>query len=94
MSGLRRLLAVISPRYREPVKCDGCGADFTCGASLSGCWCMKVEVSREARAKLRSQFNTCVCRDCLEKAQRTVSQVTGTAGSPAQRPTSRYGREP
>jgi hypothetical protein len=85
MSGLRRLLSVISPRYREPVKCEGCGADFTCGASLGGCWCMKVEVSREARAELRTQFNACVCRECLEKAQRTASQVTGTTESAVQR---------
>jgi len=67
MAFFRRALAVISPRWREPSLCDACGNNFTCGASLTGCWCLKVKVSDETRARLRRDYKKCVCRACLER---------------------------
>jgi hypothetical protein len=49
-----------------PSTCEACGADFTCGAQLSGCWCMEVKLSEAVRAELRARYERCLCRDCLE----------------------------
>jgi len=68
VSGWRRVLAVISPRWREPAVCEGCGGGFTCGASVGGCWCREVKVPAEARAQLRERYSKCLCRSCLERA--------------------------
>jgi hypothetical protein len=46
--------------------CEACGKDFTCGASLAGCWCTELKLSDEARADLRNQYSRCLCRECLE----------------------------
>jgi hypothetical protein len=51
----------------NPSPCEACGEAFTCGASLTGCWCMKVRVSGEARARLRERYTKCICRACLER---------------------------
>jgi hypothetical protein len=80
MSGWRHVLAVISPRLREPTACEACGAEFTCGATLGGCWCREVKVPAEARASLRERYSKCLCRACLERAAET------TQGSPAKDP--------
>ena len=48
--------------------CEACGSEFTCGASLSGCWCSEVEVSDATRITLKSLYRDCLCRNCLEKA--------------------------
>ncbi len=63
---LKRLAAVISPRWREPSTCAACGDEFSCGATLAGCWCSEVKLSEEARATLKSQYFDCLCRKCLE----------------------------
>jgi len=52
---------------RERV-CEACGNGFSCGASLSGCWCSEVPLSDETRTELRAAFHDCLCRSCLEKA--------------------------
>lgn len=65
---LRILGQDISPqRSCEPSTCESCGETFTCGAQLSGCWCMEVKVSEAARAQLRDRFQRCLCRACLER---------------------------
>ena len=69
------MLAVISPRWRAPAACEACGGEFTCGASVGGCWCAKVEVNDAARAHLRAKFSGCVCRACLDKAQEQALSV-------------------
>lgn len=57
----------ISPRSCEPsISCEACGQPFTCGAQLSGCWCMEVTLSETVRAELRTRFQGCLCRACLE----------------------------
>ena len=66
MIDLRRVFApLIKPR--APEKCEACGAEFACGASLKGCWCMKVETTEETRAELKEKYQRCLCRACLEK---------------------------
>jgi hypothetical protein len=53
--------------------CEACGKEFSCGASLRGCWCSEIELSSEARASLKAGYNDCLCRDCLEKAAASSS---------------------
>ena len=45
--------------------CEACGNEFSCGASLRGCWCGEIELSDETRAEMRSKYQDCLCRDCL-----------------------------
>jgi hypothetical protein len=51
---------------RERV-CESCGSEFSCGASLKGCWCSEINLSDETRTELRGLYRDCLCRDCLEK---------------------------
>ncbi len=57
---------VVARLGRGAAACESCGAEFTCGASLAGCWCAGVELDEAARAELRSRFRRCLCRACLE----------------------------
>ena len=65
---LKRIGAVISPRWREESKCAACGGNFTCGATLVGCWCSEIKLSDEQREDLRNRYSGCLCRACLEAA--------------------------
>ncbi len=65
---LRTLAGTIFPRWRGPSNCEACGNEFTCGATLAGCWCSEIKLSDETRAELRSRYRACLCRECLEKA--------------------------
>ncbi|MEO6393089.1 MAG: cysteine-rich CWC family protein [Pyrinomonadaceae bacterium] len=47
--------------------CEACGEEFTCGASLAGCWCTELKLTDEAQAALREKYQQCLCRPCLEK---------------------------
>jgi len=67
-AGLKRFAAVISSRWREPSRCAACGGDFTCGATLRGCWCSEIKLSDEQRAELRDRYAGCLCGKCLEAA--------------------------
>jgi Cysteine-rich CWC len=67
MTILRRLLGYVSLRFKEPATCEACGDQFTCGATVTGCWCMQVKLTRDARANLRARYKDCVCRVCLER---------------------------
>jgi Cysteine-rich CWC len=62
---LKRFAAVISPRWREPSTCEACGNQFTCGATLAGCWCAEIKLSNETRAELKGRYNSCLCKECL-----------------------------
>ena len=64
---LREMVDLVLPQYREPATCEACGASFMCGASLAGCWCAEIKLSEDARARLRSRYERCLCRACLEK---------------------------
>ena len=64
---LSALLRTVFPRLREATVCEACGGPFTCGASLSGCWCSEIKLSDETRAELRTRYRNCLCRACLER---------------------------
>jgi hypothetical protein len=67
MSLQRNLTQYILTEQREPSTCEACGQSFTCGATLNGCWCAEVKVSEAARAELRTRYQRCLCRTCLER---------------------------
>jgi len=67
-SPFRRALGIVSTRWREPSTCDACGGEFTCGATLAGCWCTEIKLTDAVRADLRSRYKKCLCRSCLERA--------------------------
>ncbi|HKQ54097.1 MAG TPA: cysteine-rich CWC family protein [Pyrinomonadaceae bacterium] len=56
----------VLPQFVAPAVCEACGCEFTCGASLAGCWCEEIKLSKEARAELRARYERCLCRSCLE----------------------------
>ncbi|MFS8086317.1 MAG: cysteine-rich CWC family protein [Acidobacteriota bacterium] len=56
--------------------CESCGKEFSCGASLSGCWCSELKLSDETRAQLQSRYNSCLCRECLKR----LSEPPAVAG--------------
>jgi hypothetical protein len=64
---LRKLLGYISLRWREPESCESCNGQFKCGATITGCWCVGIKLSPSVRKDLRSRYQKCLCRDCLER---------------------------
>jgi hypothetical protein len=64
--GLRQLAGIVLPQLPEPSTCEACGETFVCGATLTGCWCSEIKLSEAIRAQLRSRYNRCLCRACLE----------------------------
>ena len=64
---LRKPISYISLRWREPSVCEACGHSFTCGATLTGCWCTEIKLSADVRAELRERCQRCLCRTCLER---------------------------
>jgi len=66
-TGLRKLAVLMSPRLSRELVCESCGNSFTCGASLSGCWCGEIKLTGEARTALRERYRDCLCRECLER---------------------------
>lgn len=69
---VRRIVGLFIPNLRHPIRCDSCGDDFICGASLTGCWCAEIKLDGEARAELRKRFRDCLCQKCLEAASETT----------------------
>lgn len=63
---LKKVAGLILPQYREPTACERCGELFTCGATLSGCWCQEIKLSEAVRSELRSRYERCLCQTCLE----------------------------
>ena len=66
MSKVLRTLKTIAIGGRT-VKCEACGNNFTCGASLKGCWCAEIKLTDQHRDAMKAQYSDCLCRDCLEK---------------------------
>ena len=64
----RRLLGFVSLRWKDPSTCEACGGAFTCGATITGCWCVGIQLDDATRARLRSRYKKCLCRVCLERA--------------------------
>lgn len=63
---LRRLIGSLTPPVRRELLCERCGQRFTCEASLAGCWCEEIKLSKAASAELRRRYGDCLCRPCLE----------------------------
>lgn len=73
-SKLRELVVLLTPGLSRKLTCESCGNEFSCGASLTGCWCAEIKLSDEDRAALKKRFRDCLCRACLERlAAQTVS---------------------
>ena len=49
MGALRRTLGFISLRWKDPSTCEACGGQFTCGATVTGCWCAEVTLTADTR---------------------------------------------
>jgi hypothetical protein len=78
MSKLRQIARLVSPRLAGSLNCEACGKEFSCGASLQGCWCSEIELSNEVRTELKTKYRDCLCRDCLELL--SESRPVGIAG--------------
>ena len=65
---LRKLAGLFSTHWREPSVCEACDGEFTCSASLAGCWCSTIKLSDETLTELKARYRNCLCRKCLEKA--------------------------
>lgn len=63
---LRKALGIFSEKYKDPSVCESCGEEYICGATVKGCWCMKLDVSDEARAEMKAKYKKCLCPNCLE----------------------------
>jgi hypothetical protein len=66
-STLTKLGDAISQVLTRARVCESCGNEFSCGASLKGCWCSEVTVSDATRTELQGLYKDCLCRECLEK---------------------------
>ncbi len=64
---VRKLLGHVFPRWRVPLTCEACDREFICRAAISGCWCTEVKLSGAVRATLRTRYQRCLCRACLER---------------------------
>jgi len=64
---LRKLAGLVLPVLREPSVCEACGSEFSCGASLKGCWCSEIKLTDETRTELKASYRGCLCRECLER---------------------------
>jgi hypothetical protein len=65
MSRVLKILETVTSLGRQRL-CEACGDEFTCGVSLSDCWCSEIELTEETRRDLRSKYTDCLCRRCLE----------------------------
>ncbi|HEV7859311.1 MAG TPA: cysteine-rich CWC family protein [Pyrinomonadaceae bacterium] len=80
MSKARSLDQFIRKCEPEPAaSCEACGESFTCGAGTGTCWCGEIKLSDAVRAELRTRYERCLCRACLEKL--AVDSSTGMAAS-------------
>ena len=74
---LTQLAGIFLPVLREPTVCEACGGPFVCGAKLSGCWCSEIKLSDETRSELKSRYQSCLCRECLERLSEPPAVAPG-----------------
>ncbi len=72
---VKKALGLVSEKFKEPQICESCGEMFTCGANLKGCWCFEIDLTEENRNDLKSNFNDCLCRNCLEKVNQAANNL-------------------
>lgn len=46
-------------------QCSKCGVDFGCASPVRGCWCEQYSIPVETLAQLRTEFDNCLCPQCL-----------------------------
>src|ERR1041384_224694 len=74
---LPALLTRVLPTLNRAQECPACGEPFACEINLNGCWCSEVKLSSETLQVLRSKYNRCLCRSCLESAQAVSERAKG-----------------
>jgi hypothetical protein len=80
LSQTRSLDQFIKKCEPEPSVCESCGQSFTCGAATGACWCAELKLSESVRAELRTRYERCLCRACLEKPALDSSTETAAPG--------------
>lgn len=78
---IRELAGLIQAGCREPETCEACGRSFNCGATLGGCWCTEVKLGERVRERLRGRYQSCLCRECLERFAAEDEEETGQKGT-------------
>ena len=69
----------MNPAPRTDARCPRCGQAFCCGLSAPGpCECTTVALSAALQARLRAQFQGCLCMECL----RELIRAEADAGPP------------
>ncbi|MDQ3322613.1 MAG: cysteine-rich CWC family protein [Acidobacteriota bacterium] len=62
----------IAEKVSERMICESCGKEFSCGAKIGKCWCFAVELEAASLAKLREDFKSCLCGNCLKRVEENV----------------------
>lgn len=57
----------------EKLICESCGKEFSCGANIGKCWCFEIEADKKTLAKLRENFERCLCKNCLIKEDQNLA---------------------
>jgi hypothetical protein len=65
---LTKITNALSQALTRERRCEACGNEISCGASLNGCWCSEIKLSDAARKEIQGLYRDCLCRTCLEKA--------------------------
>lgn len=54
----------------EQKACPRCGAAFECRVGdITKCQCYGIELTVEEEAFIASQYNDCLCRNCMQQLQ-------------------------
>jgi hypothetical protein len=69
-----KALGFISLKYKSPSTCESCSDEFICGATVKGCWCMKIKLNAPVRQELKSKFKDCLCQNCLESYASSIKE--------------------
>jgi hypothetical protein len=77
---LTKISNALSHALTRERRCEACGNEFSCGASLSGCWCSEINLSEATRKEMQGLYRDCLCRTCLEKASRDQFPVNESEG--------------
>ena len=58
-------------RKHEEKTCERCACSFECKAgNISDCQCQTVSITPEQRAWISTEFQDCLCVQCLKELQR------------------------
>ncbi len=49
--------------------CPRCQQKFQCSKS-NKCWCFEIGLDSNQLEKLRDEFNSCLCKDCITELQK------------------------